>query len=285
MLDRIERELPLLSKTGRKVAAWVLAHPRIAADSTLAEVARATGVSEPSVIRFCRRVGLDGFRDLTLRLTEALSRPASYVHRDVDAGDSLPEAVGKVLDASIRTLVDTRANVGEFPIEQIVDQLGESRQIVFQGLGASGHVATDACHKFFRLGIPCSSLTDAPSMLQCAAIAGPGDVIVIVSAAGTWPDTARAAQSAAANGATVIALTAPGSGLADAATIVLPIRPTEDTSVYTPMSSRLAHLAVLDAILVSLALSLGPAASERLRISKNAISVRFSKQGSTAATI
>ncbi len=276
MLSRIERELPTLSKTGRKVAAWVLAHPRAAADSTLAEVARASGVSEPSVIRFCRRVGLDGFRDLTLRLTEALSRPASYVHRDVDTGDSLPDAVGKVLDASIRTLVDTRANVAEFPIVKIVDRLGQARQIVFQGLGASGYVALDACHKFFRLGVPCSSLTDVPSMLQFAAIAGPGDVIIAVSASGAWPDTIRAVATAAANGATVVALTAPGSGLADAATIVLPIDPTEDTSVYTPMSSRLAHLAVLDAILVSLALSLGPSASERLRASKNAISVRFS---------
>ena len=276
MLSRIEREIPRLSKTGRKVGEWVLGHPRAAADATLAEVARASGVSEPSVIRFCRRVGLDGFRELALRLTEDLSRPASFVHRDVDAGDSVPDAVGKVLDASIRTLVDMRSNAGDFPIETIVERLRTCRQIVFEGLGASGYVAMDACHKFFRLGIPCSSLSDVPSMLQFAAIAGSEDVVIVVSAAGTWPDTIRAAESAAANGATVIALTAPGSGLAEAATVVLPVEPTEDTSVYTPMSSRLAHLAVLDAILVSLALSLGPSASERLRASKNAISVRFS---------
>lgn len=276
MLSRIERRLPELSKTGRKVAAWILEHPRAAADATLAEVARSSGVSEPSVIRFCRSVGLDGFRELTLRLTAALSRPASYVHRDVDPGDSLPDAVGKVLDASIRTLVDTRASLGEFPIDDIVGRLAAARQIVFQGLGASGYVARDACHKYFRLGIPCASMTDVPSILQFAAIAGPGDVIVIASAAGAWPDTTAAARFAVANGATVIALTAPGTGLADAASIVLPIEPTEDTNVYTPMSSRLAHLAVLDAILVSLALSLGEPASHRLRASKDAISGRFS---------
>lgn len=276
MLSRIERQMPSLSKTGRRVAAWILAHPRTAADATLAEVARASGVSEPSVIRFCRRIGLDGFRDLTLRLTAALSRPASYVHRNVDTADSLPDAVGKVLDASIRTLVDTRASVDDMPIEVVVDRLGAARQIVFQGLGASGYVASDACHKFFRLGIPCASMTDMPSMLQFAAIAVPGDVIVMVSAIGAWPTVTEAARSAAANGATVIALTAPGSDLAEAASIVLPIEPTEDTNVYTPMSSRLAHLAVLDAVLVSLALTLGEAATERLRASKDAISVRFS---------
>lgn len=276
MLSRIERQIPKLSKAERRVGEWVLAHPRKAAESTLAEVAGASGSSEPSVIRFCRRIGLDGFRDLTLRLTEALSQPASYVHRNVNSGDSLPDAVGKVLDASIRTLVDTRANLAEFPVTSIVESLRCARQIVFLGLGASGHVAGDACHKFFRLGIPCTSLTDLPSILQFSAIASPGDVLIVVSAAGAWTEITNAARTAASNGATVIALTAPASGLAEAATIVLPIEPTEDTNVYTPMSSRLAHLAVLDAILVSLALSLGEPASERLRASKNAISVRFS---------
>ena len=176
----------------------------------------------------------------------------------------------------IRTLVDTRTNLGEFPVDAIVDRLRAARQIVFQGLGASGYVAQDACHKFFRLGIPCASMTDVPSILQFAAIAGPGDVIVVVSATGSWPDTTRASGLAVANGASVVALTDPRSALASAVSLVLPIEPTEDTNVYTPMSSRLAHLAVLDAILVSLALHLGEAASERLRASKDAISGRFS---------
>ena len=276
MLSRIERQMPALSKTGRMVAAWVLANPRSAAHATLADVARASGVSEPSVIRFCRQIGLSGFRELTLRLTEALSSPASYVHRDVDVGDSLPDAVGKVLDASIRTLVDTRANAADFPIATIVEHLRGARQIVFQGLGASGYVAMDASHKFFRLGIPCTSMTDVPSILQFAAVSGAGDVLVVVSAAGAWREITDATREAVANDATAIAITAPGSGLADAATVLLPIDPTEDTNAYTPMSSRLAHLAVLDAVLVSLALVLGDQARDRLRASKNAISGRFS---------
>ena len=48
-------------------------------------------------------------------------------------------------------------------------------------------------------------------------------------------------------GATVIALTDQGSKLASLATIVFPCEGVEDPSVYTPMSSRLAHLALLDA--------------------------------------
>lgn len=54
-----------------RVGKWVLVHPRQVTDATLASVAQQCGSSEPTVIRFCRRIGLGGFRDLTLRLTEA----------------------------------------------------------------------------------------------------------------------------------------------------------------------------------------------------------------------
>ncbi|MEM7279758.1 MAG: transcriptional regulator, partial [Pseudomonadota bacterium] len=45
----------------------------------------------------------------------------------------------------------------------------------------------------------------------------------------------------------------------------------EDSSVYTPMSSRLAQLALLDALQVALALRLGEPAAERLQRSKDAL--------------
>lgn len=271
MLNRIQQQAGRLSRAERRVAEWVLAHPRQAADATLAEVARECGTSEPTVIRFCRRVGLAGFRELTIRLTEALSRPDRYVHRDVNADDATADAVTKVLDAAISSLLDMRAQLSSIPIDAAAAVLLDARQITFIGLGASGHVAADARHKFFRLGTPCSAHTDTPSILQAAAVAGPGDVLVIVSHLGGWPELDRAAATARENGATVIALTNPASRLARIANLVFGWDPHEDTSVYTPMSSRLAQLALLDALYVAFALSLGDVAADKLRRSKEAL--------------
>ena len=271
MLNRIEQHAGSLSRAERRVADWVVAHPRQAADATLAEVADACGASEPTVIRFCRRVGLSGFRELTIRLTEALSQPASYLHRDVQPDDASADAVTKVLDAAIFSLMDVRARLSSFPIDEAAALLRDARNITFIGLGASGHVATDACHKFFRLGTPCIAHTDTPSILQAAAIAGPGDVLVIISHLGGWAELDRAAAAATAKGATVIALTNPASKLAQTASLVFGWDPHEDTSVYTPMSSRLAQLALLDALYVAFALVLGDTAAEKLRRSKDAL--------------
>ena len=108
-------------------------------------------------------------------------------------------------------------------------------------------------------------------ILQFAAIAEPDDVLVLLSHTGRWPEFAHAARLANDRGATVIAITNPDSELAKEASLLFPCQVIEDTSVYTPMSSRLAQLALLDAIHVALALASGERAADRLRMSKDAL--------------
>ena len=271
MLGQINHSLGRLSRAEKRVAEWVLAHPRQATESTVAEVARACATSEPSVIRFCRRMGLSGFRELTLRLTEALSLPGSLLHRDVSAADSTSDATVKVVEAAIKSLVDLRAQLSTMPFEKVAQRMARSRQFVFAGLGASGHVASDACHKFFRLGTPTSALTEPPSIRQFAAIADDRDVLVLISKNGDSAELRNAAVEARDNGTLVVAITDPESALASAASMTFACDAGEDTNIYTPRSSRLVHLAVLDALHVATALALGETAAENLSRSKDAL--------------
>jgi RpiR family carbohydrate utilization transcriptional regulator len=274
MLSQIARAIPDLSRAEKRVASWILDHPKQATSATLAHIANECGTSEPTVLRFCRRMGMKGFRELGVRVAESLSVPGSYVHRDVNPDDSISDAAIKVMDASIQSLTEMRAQLSSMPIGVAAGAMAAARQIAFAGLGASGHVARDACHKFFRLGIPCSSLLDTPMILQFAAIAEPDDVLVLLSHTGRWQEFAQAADIASERGATVIAITNPESDLARSASILFPCRVIEDTNVFTPMSSRLGQLALLDALLVALALTHGSAATERLRLSKDALQPR-----------
>jgi RpiR family carbohydrate utilization transcriptional regulator len=276
MLTTITEALPDLTPSEQRVGRWILQHPKAAANTTLAKLAIECETSEPTVVRFCRHVGLSGFRELTIRLTEALSSPSTYVHRNVRADDTIPDAVIKVMDASIQSLVEMRAQLSTMPIAEAVTAMQTARQIAFAGLGASGQVARDACHKFFRLGIPCTALHDTTMILQFAAIADSRDVLVLLSHSGRWQDFSRAAKMARERGATVIAVTSPDAVFAGEASLLFPCKVVEDTSVYTPMSSRLAQLALLDALQVALALAQGNIASDNLRLSKNALSCDFS---------
>ena len=276
MLGIITKALPDLTPSEQRVGRWILEHPKEAATITLARLAVECETSEPTVVRFCRHVGLGGYRELAIRLTEALSNPTTYVHRNVSADDSCSDAVIKVMDASIQSLVEMRSQLSEMPIDEAVEAMKQARQIAFAGLGASGHVARDACHKFFRLGIPCTSLHDTTMILQFATLAESRDVLILLSHTGRWSEFALAAKLARERGATVIAITTPDSAIATEASLVFPCKVVEDTSLSTPMSSRLAQLALLDAIQVALALARGSIGSENLRRSKDALEKKFS---------
>lgn len=268
---RIEKQLATLSRSEQRVGEWILANIRRAVDASIMEVATAAGVSEPTVVRFCRSVGASGFRDFRTQLIGALQRPVSYLHNDVSTKDEPTDAAIKVLESSVQALVDLREQIVGMPFSAAVTAMAKARQLVFVGLGASGIVARDACHKFFRLGVPCSTAIDTLTILQQAAIAQPDDVYIAVSHTGQWRNLVQAMKLATERGATVIVITDPDAPLADVASLVFACHPNEDTNVFTPMSSRLAQLTLFDALQVALALEMGEKAQKNLRQTKQAL--------------
>lgn len=54
------------------VADYVSAHLEDVTTIALSDLAKKVGVSEPTVIRFCRTLGCDGFRDFKIRLAQTL---------------------------------------------------------------------------------------------------------------------------------------------------------------------------------------------------------------------
>lgn len=271
MDKKIRDRLGSLSPSERRVGSWVVANMAEAVDASIQTVASLVGVSEPTVVRFCRSMGTSGFRDLRKHLIAAQQQPESYSHHDVNSDDDAGAAAAKVVESSIRALVDLKNAAAAMPFAAAVAAMRDARQLVFAGVGASGHVVQDARHKFFRLGIPCDTALDAQTVLQHAAIAQPDTVYVVASHTGRWPELVDAMQVARERGATVIAFTDPQSPLSKVASLVFGSDPAEDTSVFTPMTSRLVHLALLDALQVALALAMGSGAEENLRATKHAL--------------
>lgn len=271
VFDDLEARFDSLSPSEQRVGRWLRDNVVTSINAPLAEVAERSGVSEPTVIRFCRSMGLSGFRELRTELVAARQQPESYVHHDVSALDSVSEAAGKVLDSTIRSLVNLRADLGRMPVEEVANIAAGARQIIFMGMGASGAVAEDARHKFFRLGIPCSVALDPQTILQQSAVVQSGDVLIAISHTGEWPDLIRGISLATSRGATCVAVTDPVSLLAKSAAYNFNCKPREDTTIFTPMTSRIAQLVILDALQIAVALAMGESAESNLKQSKEAL--------------
>ncbi|MEP1595960.1 MAG: transcriptional regulator, partial [Halieaceae bacterium] len=66
ILREVETRLDQLRKSERKVAELVLARPEDVIHMRIVDLAAAAEVSEPTVIRFCRAIGCDGFQSFKL---------------------------------------------------------------------------------------------------------------------------------------------------------------------------------------------------------------------------
>ena len=153
-LEKIEAQLATLSKSERKVAAQILAAPQEAIHSSIARLARAAEVSEPTVNRFCHRLGTRGFPDFKLQLAQSLAQGQSWVSHDVDEDDDTRGYSHKIFDSALAGLQRVRERLDLAVVQQAVTALSRAQKVAFFGLGASAVVAHDAFNKFLRFDLP-----------------------------------------------------------------------------------------------------------------------------------
>jgi RpiR family carbohydrate utilization transcriptional regulator len=231
---------------------------------TLAELARAAGVSEPTVMRFASAIGCEGFRDLRVKLARSLAFARTTSHAAIAPGDDLAGIVGKIFDFNLANIAWVRARLDPAALGRAVTALAGARRIEFWGLGASGIVAMDAQQKFPLFGAPCGAQTDGHQMLMTAAMLRPGDVAVAISNTGRTAEVLRAVRLARAQGALTLAITGGEGPLAQGCEIVILAETLENTNLFTPTVSRLTAMIVVD--ILSTAVSLARDATEQGRI-------------------
>ncbi len=254
ILEVVRLCLPELRKSDRKVAEWLLAEPERALASTVAEVADAAQVSQPTVIRFCVAVGCVGFQDFRLRLAHSMALGTPATHSVIANHDDLTAVADKIFDYTISSLDWARHHLQADILEQAVSILERAKSIEFFGFGASGIVARDAQQKFPLFGVPCGAHLDSHQQIMVASMMGPSDVAVTISNTGTSREIIDVAEAAQKNGAAVIALTGAITTLSAHADLTLLVETLDNTDVFTPTISRIAALVVIDVLSTAVAL-------------------------------
>jgi RpiR family carbohydrate utilization transcriptional regulator len=98
-LAHIRNAAASLSPAEAKVAQVVLQAPDQAVHASISRLARAAGVSEPTVNRFCRSVGHDGYAAFRIALARGLGRGTPYVNANVGPDDGPELYARKIFEA------------------------------------------------------------------------------------------------------------------------------------------------------------------------------------------
>lgn len=258
--DRIAGILARLTPAERKVADIVAADPTTLPQTTLASLARAAGVSEPTVIRFCRALGLEGFADLREEAIRAEGATLP-IPRLIAPGMPPAEVAGATLDAAIAALATARKALdGEALVRAALALLRASRVEIW----ASGASFAAARHlEQWLIGL-CRAVIarDDGAMQAMAAATLEGDAVAIcLSRTGAEREVVEAARLAASGGALVIAITRARTPLSAAAQSLIPCEAAEGSAPGNPAG--VLQMALAEALASTAALLAPPSAAPR----------------------
>jgi RpiR family carbohydrate utilization transcriptional regulator len=254
-LRAVRAQLDDLRDSEKKVALVVLESPDKVIYQSISELAENAGTSEPTVLRFCRALGFQGYHDLKIRLAQDLVPEVKNIHEEVTPGDDAATLIRKVLNTNALAISNTLDTLDPAATDKAIQALARADRIEFIGFGGSAAVAMDARHKFFRLGIPCTWQDDPHMQVMSAALMGPRSVVVAISHSGSTKDVVETLEIAKQAGATTIAIVSHRKApVATTADIALCVHARETGFKPEPMSTRIAHLSVIDVLSVGVAL-------------------------------
>ena len=184
MLDRIRQSLSSFTPAERRVAEAVLNTPATAITWSITDAARIARVSEPSIIRFCRRLDCDGFPDFRLKLAQQLAVRQQPKVREGQGGDPLTEAVDDVFLRAELAIREARMDLDIEALRQAVELLTQARRVDIYGYGGSGFLAGEAQHRLASLGIASVAYSDPTLQMHSAPRLERQDALFVLSFSG-----------------------------------------------------------------------------------------------------
>lgn len=271
-LRQIQMAMPTLRKSEVKVAEYVLKHRQAVVHMRIVDLAQEAQVSEPTIVRFCRALNLNGFQEFKVRMAQANAAHHSMGQFSIAEDDTAADILKKIFDTSVNQIMTVRDHMDPQQVAAAVNALSQANRVEFYGFGASGAVAMDAMHKFFRLQFATVAYSDPHMQSMSAVTLSKTDVVIAISQSGRTKDLLHSMEKAQEQGAKVISLAPPNTPVSELADLPIHIQITEDTDIFTPMTSRIAHLIVIDTLAVGVAQRKGPEFEEHLIRVKESIS-------------
>lgn len=232
----------------KKIADYILKNTEEIIGISVSELSKRSGSGDATVVRFSRRLGFSGYQALKIGIAGELNS-ASSVGEEITEEDSCLEIFKKRINDISVSLVNTESVLDGIQLEKAANTIMKADRIVIFGLGNSAAIAGDAAHKFLRLGLPAQACCDNHMQAIIAAHLDRNCVAVGVSHSGSSKDIVEALQLSKIGGAKTICITNfDNSPIVKESDITLFTKSEETKHSILAMNSRIAQLAIFDAI-------------------------------------
>lgn len=257
LLQRILQESDAMGAAEQRVGSFVRRNPSKVIRMSMARLSQECEVSDPTIMRFCRRFGFEGYQEFKLHLAQSLVPSAPFAYEQVGAGDSIENIVRKTGRNSLNAIQRLLEDIVPAQIEEAAALIQGAAWTGIYGTGISDITALDAEHKFQRLGLRCYAVIGRKKQWLHAETSRPNEVALIFSQSGHTKQVIEVATAARAGGARIVSVTAADSPLASVTDVLIAVRPYDRTELFTPLASRLNHHLVVNMLVTAIAVTSG----------------------------
>ena len=179
-----------------------------------------------------------------------------YIDSDDDAGAILD----KVFSANVKTLHDTAEKIDRHVLRTAVDLLDKAHVIYIYAIGTSAGIAQEFQYRLMQIGKTALCINDVPTMKVSSL-------------------NIKALQLAKERGADTLCITSyPGSKITENSDYSIEIYSDEIDYPVEAISSRIAHLSVIDALTIAVSAKSYETAQERAKITHSLVdTIRYKK--------
>lgn len=267
----IKKRYAELTSVEQRVADYILKNSESVVHMSIASFAEEAGVAKSAVVRCCKSLGFDGYSEMKITLAGELSQNKKWNFVPyIDSKDSVEVIMNKIFSANVKALHDTAEKIDSQVLQNAVDLLDNAKTIYVYAIGTSGGIASEFQYRLMQIGKTAICVNDVPTMKVSTLNIRDGDVAVGISHSGRTIATIEALQLAKMRGAKTLCLTSyPGSKITKYADCALEVYSDEIDYPMEAISSRIAHLSLIDVLTITLSARYYEDALERAKQTHN----------------
>lgn len=253
ILEIITAQYHSLTRSSQKLADYILANAHDAQYMSISSLAENSGVSEASITRFCRSLGLAGYNSLKLALAKADHvtdlGESSDTSDTISSKDSFSSIFRKLYDANILSLNETMELLNEEDISKAVDLISAADRVFCLGHGGSMVMAMEAWARFSTATSHFVHIEDSHMQVMQLALATEKDVLLFFSYSGSTKDMEDIMHIAKERHISVILVTHfPNSRAAGYADVVLLCGYNESPLQSGSVAAKLGQLFIIECL-------------------------------------
>lgn len=182
-------EIRGLTNAERTVARFIITHPDEATGLTIAELADRTYTSNASIIRLCRKLGLDGYRSFRIQLAADLERkraaPTSIgVDRPIYPGERSEVVMSRLAILMKEAIGSCYAAVSPKDIARAAQTILDARGVFVYAMGDSQTSAEAFANMMVKLGVHVFIANQFSETIAVTSAIKEDDAAIIISYSG-----------------------------------------------------------------------------------------------------